>query len=320
MAKTNREILWWFGEEMRAAYEEKEEKLETLAGLGLSEPVKRQAREDIVTAFYDKMKEIERKPWYKEVLESARKEWAMKHEMKRAKEALESARKEWAMKHEMKRAKKAYQKAEKAYEDAKVAHRWKVEDKVEVWEWTSEDKWLESLRWKKDEILNALRTNEKYVKKERAEVMWHEWEKVHINLPEVWKFKWFKFEYFVSDGEVTRKNFEANPELVKRSYSMKDVWELLKAMNEFMAALGCETDWDMNYENELKYWKTDTIGCYAWECLKDITWLNSLYWLSDKNVTWRTGSRASWRCDCDYCFFDRDDYDYCSSNLFLRLS
>ena len=299
MAKTNREILWWFGEEMRAAYEEKEEKLETLAGLGLSEPVKRQAREDIVTAFYDKMEEIKRKPWYKK--------------------ALESARKEWAMKHEMKRAKKAYQKAEKAYEDAKVAYRWKVDGKVEVWEWVNEDKWLESLRWKKDEILNALRTNEKYVKKERAEVMWHEWEKVHINLPEVWKFKWFKFEYFVSDGEVTRKDFEANPELRKRSYSMKDVWELLKAMNEFMAALGCETDWDMNYENELKYWETVTYGCYAWDCLKDITWLNSLYWLSDKNVAWRTGSRARWSCIAD-CTFYRYSDDYYSANLFLRLS
>lgn len=181
-----------------------------------------------------------------------------------------------------------------------------------------EDKWLESLRWDRDGILNYLKENPKYIKIEKnAEVMWHKWKKVHINLPKVWNFEWFKFDYFVSDDRVSKRDFEAKPELKKKSYSMNDVSNLLTAMNGFMAALGCETDWDTKYKNDELM---NRYRCGAWDCLKAITWLNKSYWLSNSNVAWIKDSRVKWRCRGGSCNFNRyyDANHY--ANLFLRLS
>lgn len=292
--KTNKEILEQFGDEMGAAYDEKEERLMKLYDLNLSEPVRRQAREDIVKTFYDKMEEIKRKPWYEE--------------------ALKSARKEWALKHKMHKAEKDYLEAKEAYEKAQVDYRWEVEEKTEVKD-TKEE-----LYWDKEKILENLKENCVKVE-ENVEMMWHKWKKVHINLPKIeWKFEWFKFEYFVSNESVLKKDFESNPELEKKSYSMEEVWGLLKAMNKYMQAMGVETDWDMDYENDLKYWKTDNYGCDAWDCLKNIAWLDYWYWLKDKDLDWVKNSRAEWNCNFDYCDFDRDDSDSHDANLFLRLS
>lgn len=219
------------------------------------------------------------------------------------------------------KAEKKLQKAKDAYENAQVAYRWKIEDKVEVKKWVKEDKWLGDLKWDWDAILKFLKSDKKYVDiKENVEMMWYKWKKVKITLPAVWNFKGYKFSYFVSDDLVTKRDFEMKPKLEKKSYSMNDISKLLKAMNGFMATLGCETDWGMKYKNELKYWETNTYRCSAWNCLKAITWLDSWYWLSDKNVAWRKNSRAKWYCDLGNCYFYRGDNDNYSANLFLRSS
>ena len=175
------------------------------------------------------------------------------------------------------------------------------------------------LYWDKEKILKNLKENCVKVE-ENVEMMWYEWEKVHINLPAVWHFEWFKFEYFVSDEYVYKIDFESNSELEEKSYSMKEVWELLKAMNGYMQAMGVETDGDMDYENNLKYWETHNNSRKAWDYLKQIAWLNERYWLSDKNVGWRKNSHARWRCNSDHCNFSRSDFAYGRANLFLRLS
>lgn len=164
--------------------------------------------------------------------------------------------------------------------------------------------------WNKDAILNALKWNEKYVRTEYdVEMMWYEWKKVHIVLPAVWNFKGYEFDYFVSEDFVAQKDFENNPELGKKSYSMNDISKLLEAVNKFMAELGCETDWDgYKYENELKLWETGTDRCKVWNCLKFITWLESLYWLKDNAVF----------CAIGGCYFDSWKSDDITANLFLR--
>jgi hypothetical protein len=177
------------------------------------------------------------------------------------------------------------------------------------------------LFWNRNAILSDLDENHVTVE-EDVEMMWYKWEKVHIDLPAVWNFEWFKFDYFVSYDCVTKKDFEKEPELENKSYSTNDVWNLLKAMNKYMAELGCKTDyWQMDYENVLKYWeKYNTWCCKAWDCLQRITWLKRTCWLSDKNMAWRKGSRAVWAFHGDFCcFFDRINDEY-KAYLFLRLS
>lgn len=180
----------------------------------------------------------------------------------------------------------------------------------------------EKLYWNKDAILKDLTENHIEVK-EDVEYMWYKWKIIRITLPGVWK-EYEPFEYFVSDESVCKDTFESNPELEEKSYSMKDVWGLLWAMNRYMQSMWVETDWDMDYENDLKYWKIDNYWCEAWDCLKEClknkAKLDRWYWLKDKNVDWRTNSRALWGCNFDYCVFSRSDGGYDDANLFLRLS
>lgn len=296
MAKTNYEILLWYGEEMDVAYKEKEKKLKTLDKLGLSEPVKVQARKDIFKAFYDKMEEIKRKPLYEE--------------------ALKSARKEWAMKHKIYRAKNAYEKAEELYKAAQIDYRWEVEEETKAKDEVKDTK--EELYWDKDKIIKNLK--KKVEVEEDVDYMWYKWKKVRINLPAVWNFEWFKFEYFVSNATVYKEDFESNPELKNKSYSVKDVWKLLRTINKYMNAMGVVTDWDMDYKNDLKEWKTKKCRCNAWNCLKDIAWLDNRYWLKDNNVDRKIKSRAIWNCRSYMCRFSRLVYDHSDANLFLKLS
>ena len=51
---------------------------------------------------------------------------------------------------------------------------------------------------------------------------------------------------------MRRGKFEDNPELEKSSYSLKEICELLQAINMYMEELGVVTDGDLDYENVLK--------------------------------------------------------------------
>lgn len=203
----------------------------------------------------------------------------------------------------------------------------KIKEKIELAE-SKEEKRLQEeyerlqIFWNKEKILENLKKSVRV--EENVEVMWFEWKNIHINLPAVWKFKWFKFDYFVSDYSCSKAYFEKNSKyenrwFEKRSYSMKEVWELLKAMNKYMQAMGVETDWGMDYENDLKYWEIHNEKCYAWDCLKNILGLDGCYWLKDKNVR-RENSRVEWCCRWESCHFEYHDYDSREAKLFLKLS
>lgn len=175
------------------------------------------------------------------------------------------------------------------------------------------------LFWNKEAILKNLKENTVILK--NVQMYWYNWNKVHINLPAVWNFEWFKFDYFVSyKGTLKPLEYESYPKLEEKLYSMKEIWELLKAMNKYMKEMGVETDGDVDYENDLKNWETSNYRCNAWDCLKDILWLNECYWLKDNNVNWRTDFRALWNCEGRCCYFDDIGANHIRANLFLKLS
>jgi hypothetical protein len=189
-------------------------------------------------------------------------------------------------------------------------------EKIKGWESTSiKDGLANTLKqpnpelfWNRDAILKDLKENHVKVE-ENVWYMWQYWKKVHINLPAVWKFRRFKFDYFVSNNQVTKREFEID-KLEEKSYSVKDVWRLLWAMNRYMQAMGVETDWDLDYENALKLWERGSQGgCNAWDCLMEITWLHrnrwlSTYWLNDRKLDRRRHHlRAKWCCYDGMCNF-----------------
>ena len=208
----------------------------------------------------------------------------------------------------------------KVYEDAQIAHRWKVEnfsenDAENVWELSQEKK--EKLYWNREAIIKDLKEN--YLKEKDTIMMRYRWKEVHLSLPAVWNFEWFKLDYFVSDKAVRKYEFVLYPELEKKLKSMKQIWEILKAVNRYMAELWVKTDWDMDYENDMQYWKTENDRCQAWVCLKDITGLDKWYWTSDKDVNGIKDTQGEWNCLYGACRFDRSN-SVDRANLFLGLS
>ena len=73
-------------------------------------------------------------------------------------------------------------------------------------------------------------------KKEKTEIMWFPWNNVHVELPALWSFNWFKFDYFVSDlsFQVDENDIKNNPELEQRLYSKSEIWEFMSAMHSYM--------------------------------------------------------------------------------------
>ena len=298
---TNKKFRDDLAKEMRDKFNERNEQLKQIDSLPLPEELKEQNRKAIMENFEKQMEEVRTKPWYAE---------AKKTHLEEIKAKIKLAK-----------SKKEYEDSLKTYEDAQIAHRWKVEELSEndaenVWELSQEKK--EKLYRNREAIIKDLKEN--YLKEKYTEMMWYKWKEVHFSLPAVWNFEWFKLDYFVSNDIVYKIDFESNPELEKKSKSMKDIWEILKAVNRYMAELWVETDWNMDYENDLQYWKTKKCRCKAWDCLKDVPGLDKWYWTSDKDVDGRKDSRVFWTCSDDYCNFGRNISDDFSANLFLGLS
>lgn len=172
------------------------------------------------------------------------------------------------------------------------------------------------------EILEDLKKNHVKVEKNK-EILWYKWNIVHIDLPAVWDFKWFKFEYFISNKDIRKESFEKNPEFEKKSCSMEEIWALLKAFNEYMEECGIDTDGFTDYEHRLKYRKTNRSKCVVWDFLRlimvGVDWYN---WLKEKNVWGKNGSRAIWDFNSTdwFCYFGWLPNNYVDAKLLLKLS
>ena len=166
------------------------------------------------------------------------------------------------------------------------------------------------LFWNVDAILRDLKKN--HIEEHDAEEMWYKWKRVHIDLPAVWDFNWFEFDYFVSKNTISQREFKQNLELEKKSHSFWSISKLLEKLNKYMKELWVETDWNMDYRAALMYYSTDCHNCVVWNHLKDITGLSSRYWVKGTTGWLNVGC---WRCSDDYCGFGWDTLD---SHLFLK--
>lgn len=171
-------------------------------------------------------------------------------------------------------------------------------------------------------IIEDLKDNHVKVEKNKK-MLWYKWDIVHIDLPPIWNFGWFKFNYFISNEDIRKKSFEKNPEFEEKSYSMEEIWNLLKAFNEYMEECGIDTDDFIDYERRLKNRETRRNKCIAWDLLRLIMvgadWYN---WLKEKDVWGKDGSRAIWDFNSTdwFCYFGRLPDNFVDARLLLKLS
>ena len=182
---------------------------------------------------------------------------------------------------------------------------WDTEKILQIQDVTGEkiDELSETLFWNPEAVLNDLK--EHHVKnEENAEMMWHKWKKVHINLPAVGNFEWFKFDFFISKDSLSKEDFENNPEFQNKSFSMNEICNLLYAMNNYLYELWIPYDGDdIDYYDLLRI--GDPWNLFARDYFNEISGLfhpyeydNIMYWLRDKN-----GESGIW-LDCDFNFND----------------
>lgn len=208
----------------------------------------------------------------------------------------------------------------------------------------------DKLYWHKNKILKEM--GEKYVSIEDVEIEWYKWKKIRITLPEVkwieWN-EWFTrktFEFFISNERVLKRKFESNPKLLEKSWSRKNVWDLLGGIREYMEARGVKwIDADIdNYENALTFGFSyaGRRTCEAGKYLRKIIEIKArkkmfkekVFFLKDEyaksevmrfeKYVYNDRDLEGWRGERNYdnddCFFSRNSLDTNTEWLFLRLS
>lgn len=178
------------------------------------------------------------------------------------------------------------------------------EQKDELLEILKKDKLeREKSAWNEEAILEDLKENHVKVE-ENKEMLGHKWKIIHIDLPAVWEFGWFKFDCFVSDldefiGEVAWKYEEM-------SYEREELYKLQEKIFEYGKACWAEYIVD------------------DWDFLNEILWLDSgdYCWLKTKyNVNWKEDFMKWNGFGCVRFFDDRvSNPNYTHAKLLLKVS
>lgn len=131
---TNKEFRSDLAKEMRDKYDERNEQLEQIDKLPLTEPVKESAKKEIMDNFYKEMDEMKTRPWFEEARKTHLEEIKARIKLAKSKQEKERLQKEYEEK--LAKADEDIAESTKGYEDAQIAHRGKIED-----DWNVSENW-----------------------------------------------------------------------------------------------------------------------------------------------------------------------------------
>ena len=108
------------------------------------------------------------------------------------------------------------------------------EQKDKLFEMLKQDRLdREKSMWNIDAILEDLKENHVNIEGNK-EILNKKWIIMHINLPAIWKFNWFKFECFISNYLESVNLEDWNEEYKEKSYSMEEILKLYEAIIKYM--------------------------------------------------------------------------------------
>lgn len=150
----------------------------------------------------------------------------------------------------------------------------------ELLEMLKQDK-RERERRKEREILEDLRDNHVKIE-ESKEVLGNKWKNVHIDLPAVWNFKWFNFDFFLSDDVFSDKDFKKEKNYEEMSYTMEELSELLESLRGYMIACWVPVKYVDHHKEALNSlrgfeWSAPTFTA-AWYLQVITNWLHNWNW------------------------------------------
>jgi len=97
---------------------------------------------------------------------------------------------------------------------------------------TEENSEVTRLIWNEEAVIEDLRNNHVRIEKKK-EIFGKKWTIIHIELPAIWDFKWYKFDWFISKEKVKTSSVKADSEIEEASYSAKEIDGLLHAIFEY---------------------------------------------------------------------------------------
>ena len=173
---------------------------------------------------------------------------------------------------------------------------------------------VEKLKWDPEKVIADLKENHIKVD-ENVEMYWFKWKIVHVELPPIWWFKWFNFDYFVSDEVIDLENYEKMKHNINY-HTKRSIWELLnnlsKYMQEFWIDLKDETI-DFRFDDYFKNFKKDEIYqyladyrytgteiCLIWAYARKLLGLRRVYFLWSDKLCATAGDNTG----TDFCFDD----------------
>jgi len=264
MTKTNREFRSDLAKEMRDKRKERDEQLKQIDKLPLSEPVKESAKKDIMEAFYKQMEEFKNRPWYEEARKTHFEETKAKAWVNKLKKEKEKLQKEYEER--MAHIDEEIEEKNKVYEDAQIKHRWEVE----YWEIKR------NLIWNYTGVMEDLENNHTIIES-YSEYMWLKWKQLHLTLPAVWKFKWYKFDCFISDSEFSFDEMD-NYKWQYNFYDIDELCELWKALKAYLEEYKINIDTISNVidiKTDIKE-KNILTTTKIWSSIRKILWEDSV--------------------------------------------
>lgn len=175
----NKEFRTEIAKEILNLHKNKNLSLENINFLSwVDESLLESARDQILNNFYENIEELQHRPWYNEALET--------HEMQR-----QAFLRKKHLLAEKERIEKELEESILEIKSTDMIHLWKEHLFWDI------DAILQDLKDSSVKIEKSVRTFKNFREWEEDQVL--VWKVISINLPKVWKFKWFKTEYFIPD-------------------------------------------------------------------------------------------------------------------------
>ncbi len=140
---------------------------------------------------------------------------------------------------------------------------------------------IHEIYWDRDKILDYVKNKLFQIREYKStDPLWFlDWNEVSITLPPIWEFKWLDINCFEWKTWISIQFFRENKNLVERSYSIEEITEILKKINEFFEELWVKNVGDIRVvEDEKSY---DRVVCWEGTITLRTIWLTGGCLLKD---------------------------------------
>ena len=181
----------------------------------------------------------------------------------------------------------------------------------------------ERLHWDLDWIIEDLKSN--YLKIDlNVERYWFRWKEIHLNLPDIYPFKWYHFDAFIPYSLTQKTTVDYTRTYYENLFSIEEIINFFNALREYFGVFFVPVDALKDY-NHLKTWDYSDRNPEVGSIIRKLFWTSVSdrfgysFWLSDENVAREKWSRAWWYIEFDECDFKWNSWRDSRASMLLKV-